>query len=212
MAVAWANFLPYIQPLLPGCPEIIIETHLQEAAAEFCAVSQIWRYDIDKDYTSRNTAEYEIEVPNRAVLEDILILYINGTAVNRVSDRHFDLPSGVANGRPMSFSIYQDSQIRFYPTPDSKYEFEGTGVIKPSLTATGVEDFIFESYGRSIACGAIFRLAIIPGKEWTNPELAAYYKSEFYKHATDAKGRDTRGASLRAKMVGFDKASVRRGI
>jgi len=212
MAVAWDSFLPYIQPLLPGCPEIIIETHLQEAAAEFCGISQIWRYDIDKDYTSRNTAEYDVEVPTRTVLEDVLVLYVNGQPISRVSDQHYALPSGSANGRPMSFSIYQDSQIRFYPTPDGKYEFEGTGVIKPALTATGVENFIYETHGRSIACGAIYRLAMIPGKEWTNFELGAYYKSEFYKHATDAKGRDTRRSSLRAKMVGFDKASVRRGI
>lgn len=212
MAVQWASFLPYIQPLLPGCPEIIIETHLQEAAAEFCAVSQIWRYDIDKDFTSKNTAEYDIDVPQRAVLEDILVLYINGQAVKRVSDRHFDLPSSIAAGRPSSYAVYQDSQVRFYPTPDGKYDFEGVGVLKPALNATGVEDFIFETHGRSIACGAIFRLAIIPGKEWTNPELAAYYKSEFYKHATDAKGRDTRRAGLRAKLVGFDKATVGRGI
>lgn len=212
MAVQWASFLPYIQPLLPGCPEIIIETHLQEAAAEFCALSQIWRYDIDKDFTSKNTAEYDIDVPQRAVLEDILVLYINGQAIKRVSDRHFDLPSGYSKGRPHCFSVYQDSQVRFYPTPDAKYDFEGVGILKPALNATGVENFIYETYGRSIACGAIARLAIIPGKEWTNPDLAAYYKAEFYKHANDAKGRDTRGAELRAKPVGFDKASVRRGI
>ena len=212
MSVAWASFFPYIQPILPGCPEIIIETHLQEAAAEFCAVSQIWRYDIDKDYTSKNTADYEIEVPTKAVLEDILVLFVDGQAATRVSDKHFALPSITGNGRPSSYSIYQDSQIRFYPTPDTKHEFEGVGVLKPSLAATGVEDFIYETHGRSIVCGAIYRLALIPGKEWSNPELAVYYKSEFYKHATDAKGRDTRRTNLRAKMVGFDKATARRGI
>jgi hypothetical protein len=211
MAVKWASFLPYIQPILPGCPEIIIESHLQEAAAEFCALSQIWRYDIDKDFTSKNTAEYEIEVPAKSVLEDILVLYVDGQPIKRVSDRHFDLPK-TSKGRPSCYTIYQDTQIRFYPTPDNKYTFEGIGAIKPSLSADGVEDFLFETHGRSIACGAIARLAIIPGKEWTNPDLAAYYKSEFYKHTTDAKRRDTRSVGLRAKFVGFDKSTASRGI
>lgn len=212
MAVAWANFYPYIQPHLPGCPEIVIENHLREAASEFCKLSQIWRYDIDKDYTSRNTAEYDIEVPTRTVLEDILILYLDGLPIKQVSDRHFDLPSMYQNSRPTAFSIYQDSQIRFYATPDGKYEFEGVAVIKPSSSALDVEDFIYETHGRSIACGAIYRLAMIPAKEWTNPELATYYRAEFYKHAADARSRDTRASGQTVKMVGFDAATKRKGI
>jgi len=212
MAVTWASFYPYVQPHVPGCPEIVVETHLQEAAAEFCAVSQIWRYDIDKDYTSKNTSDYEVEVLTNTVLEDILVMYLDGQPLKRVSDGHYDLPSTVGTSRPMSFSIYQDEQIRFFPTPDGKYEFEGVAVLKPSLSATGVEDFIFETHGRSIACGAISKLAAIPGKEWTNPELAAYYKAEFYKHANDAKGRDTRRVNLKVKMVGFDRTTSRRGL
>jgi hypothetical protein len=97
----------------------------------------------------------------------------------------------------------------FSPHPTaSKYTFEGVGVLKPSLSATGVEDFIFETHGRSIACGAIWRLTIIPGKEWSNPEVAMYYKTEFYKHMDAAKGRDTRRVNLRIASVGFDRASA----
>ena len=212
MAVTWASFYPYVQPHVSGCPEIVIETHLQEAAAEFCAVSQIWRYDVDKDYTSKNTSDYEVEVLTDTVLEDLLVIYLDGRVLSRVSDKTYDLPSTTTTSKPFYYSIYQDNQIRFYPTPDGKYEFEGTAVLKPSLSAKGVEDWIFETHGRSISCGAIARLAAIPGKEWTNPELAAYYKAEFYKHANAAKGRDTRRSSMKMKMVGFDKASSRRGI
>ena len=212
MAANWAKFYPYVQPFLPGCPEVVVETHLREAAQEFCAISGVHRFDIEKDFTSRKTSDYDVEVPAGTLLEDIIVLYINGSPAKRVSDVHYDLPSTVANSRPSSFSIYQDTQIRFYPTPDDKYEFEGVGILKPSATATGVEDFIFNTHGRSIACGAIFRLAVIPGKEWTNPELAAYYKAEFYKHANDAKGRDARRANVKAKLVGFDRATVRRGL
>ena len=31
----WTSFYPYVQPYLPGCPEIVIESHLQETAADF---------------------------------------------------------------------------------------------------------------------------------------------------------------------------------
>jgi hypothetical protein len=211
MAKTWANFLPYVQPHVPGCPEIVVNTHLQEAAAEFIGRSELWRFDIESDFTSKNTSDYEIDVPNGAVLENILTLFVDGSAAKRVSDRHYQASNTNANSAPSSFSIYQDNQIRFFPTPDRKYTFEGVGVLKPSLSATGVEDFIFETHGRSIACGAIWRLAIIPGKEWSNPEVAMYYKSEFYKHMDAARGRDTRRVNLRIAPVGFDRATARGG-
>lgn len=212
MAVTWDGFFPYVQPHVPGCPEIVIQTHLQEAAAEFCKLSEIWRFDIEQDFTSKNTSDYEIDVPVGAVLENILVLYVDGTAIRRVSDRHFDMPSDIAPAAPSYYSIYQDTQIRFYPTPDKKYTFEGVGVLKPKLSATGVEDYIFETYGRAIACGAIAKLAIIPGKEWTNPDLAAYYRAKFHKDAAEAKGRDTRRVNLRVAPAGFERATVRRGM
>lgn len=211
MAKTWASFLPYVQPHVPGCPQVVIDTHLQEAAAEFIGGSELWRFDIESDFTSKNTSDYEIDVPSGAVLENVLSLFVDGSAAKRVTDRHFQSSNTAENSAPSSFSIYQDNQIRFFPTPDRKYTFEGVGVLKPSLSATGVEDFIFETHGRSIACGAIWRLTIIPGKEWSNPEVAMYYKTEFYKHMADAKGRDTRRVNLRVASVGFDRATARGG-
>ncbi len=212
MATTWDKFLPYIQPHVPGCPEIVIKTHLQEAAAEYIGRSELWRFDVENDFTSKNTPDYEIDVPTGAVLENILVLYLDGQPLKRVTDRHFALPNTISTGAPSSYTIYQDTQIRFFPTPDKKYTFSGVGTLKPSLTATGVEDFIFETHGRSIACGAIYKLSSVPGKEWTNPEAAMYYKGEFYKHMDEAKGRDTRRVNLRVMAQGFDKTTMRRGM
>ena len=35
MATFYGSTYPYIQPYVPGCPEIVMESHLQEAAADF---------------------------------------------------------------------------------------------------------------------------------------------------------------------------------
>jgi hypothetical protein len=213
MAVTWSSFYPYVQPHLPGCPEIVIEAHLQEAAAEFLELSEIWRFDIDPDFTSKNTSDYPISVPTNSILENILFLYIDGTPMTRVSDKHFSPPKlangSTVTGLPSYFSIVGDTTIRMYPTPAGKHTFSGLGVLKTKLTATGVENFIFETYGRAIAAGAIGRLAEIPGKEWSNPAIAAYYNAEFSNTAAKAKGRDTRRVNLRVSAVGFD--SVHRG-
>ena len=204
MAVLWDKFYPYIQPYLPGCPEVVIETHLKEAAADFFARSEIWRFDIDPDFTSASTKDYELDTPTNAVLENIYELLLDDQCIARISDRHVNISRFTTNGKPIYYAIYQDTSVRFYPTPDKKYTFSGIGVLKPSLAATGVEDWVYETYGRCISYGAISRLAEVPGKEWHNPELASYYRSKFDMDADMAKSRDYRRVNLRVGSRSFD--------
>ena len=200
-----------VRSFVPGCPDLVIEAHLQDAAIEFCARSGIWRCDIDVDFTSRDVSDYEIDLPSCAALENILTLYLDGHALTPVSDRHFSLPSGRGTGKPGVYSIYQGAQIRFYPTPDKQYRFEGVGVLKPEIDASGLEDFIYQAHVRAICYGAIAFLLIIPGKEWSNPELANYYLAHFHKEADEAWRRDYHRANIRVRPVGFEGTSVRSG-
>jgi hypothetical protein len=216
MATAWASFYPYVQPHVPGCPEIVMESHLQEAAAEFCMLSEVWRFDIDPDFTSRNTADYEIDVPTNAILENILVLNLNGLPLKRVSDKYYtpllDQDGKPVSGLPMYYMNLDDASIRLFPTPDKKYTFNGRAVLKPKLSATGIEDFLFETHGRCIAYGAIARLAAIPAKEWTNPELANYYRAKFVEDTSKARGRDTRRVNLRIQAQSFDGSNKTRTV
>ena len=203
----WTSFYPYVQPYLPGCPEIVIESHLQETAADFCADSEIWRYTIDSDFTSANTAEYEIDVPTGSLLENVLYLNVEGHPIKHVSERHFNAPinaDGTAiKGTPTAFSFVDDASIRFYPTPDARLTFNGVVVLKPKLSATGVEAFIFDAHSRAIASGTIAKLAEIPGKEWSNPDLAMQHRVMYERCINKAKGRDTRRVNLRVSSIGF---------
>lgn len=203
----WASFYPYVQPYVPGCPEIVIESHLQESAADFCAESEVWRYTIEPDYTSNGDSDYEIDVTKGTLLENIMYLYLDGNMMQRVSERHFkpavNKDGSAVKGTPTYFSMLDDNSIRLYPTPDQKYTFNGLGVLKPKLSATGVESFIFDTHGRSIAAGAIARLAEIPNKEWSNPDLAMQHRIDYERKISNAKGRDTRRVNLRVASVGF---------
>jgi len=214
MAVTWSKFFPYVQPYVPGCPEVVIESHLQEAAAEFAMRSSVWRVVIDRDFTSKSTPDYKISVPNGTVLENILHLNMDGLRLQRVTDKHYSIPlddrGKAILGRPMKYAVVGDDTVQFFPTPDKTYGFEGLAVVKPKLTATGVEDFIFETHGRTIAAGAISRIAGIPNKEWSNSELAMYYRGLFNRDSDAAAGRDTRGSNIRVAAVGFDSTPRRR--
>ena len=202
--VLWSKFYPYIQPYLPGCPEIVMESHLQEASATFLQRSEIWRFEIEKDFAVKNVADYPIYIPSsEAVLENIYEIVVNGRQMSRVTDKHLDSTRFGPNGCPAYYAIYQDTSLRFYPTPDEKYTYTGWGVLKTKLTATGVEDWIFESHGRCISYGALAQLASVPGKEWTNPDLASYYRMKFSMEADEAKSREYRRVATRVQSQDF---------
>jgi len=200
----WSAFYPYIQPYLPGCPEIVMESHLQESAAKFLERSEIWRFEIEKDFAVKNVADYPVFLPSsEAVLENIYELVVDGRQLKRITDKHLDSTRFAGAGCPTSYIIFQDTSIRFYPKPDKKYSYTGWGVLKTKLTAKGVEDWIFESHGRCISYGALGQLTSVPGKEWTNPELSMYYRMKFSKEADEAKSREYRRVATRVQSQDF---------
>lgn len=209
--VDWDAFYPYVQPHLPGCPEVVITSHLQEAAAEFLERSEVWRFDIDLDITARNEPDYEIDVPTGAVLHDVLYLALDGVELKKVTDKHINSSILNTTSRPMYYSMYQNDSVRLYPTPNTNYRFQGVGILKTALDAKDLEEWIWNNHGRCIAYGAISRLAAIPGKEWSNPESGMYYRSLFNADADLAKAKDYRRVNLRVANVGFESVA-RRGI
>jgi hypothetical protein len=104
-------------------------------------------------------------------------------------------------GAPIRFAQVNDTTIRLYPTPDNVYTFRVNCCMKPARdTATGVEQFIYETYAEYIASGAIYRLAAKPQKKpWSNPDLSGYHKSNFEDGITKALYKDMQGVAPRAR-------------
>lgn len=207
MAAVWEDFFSLVQPHVAGCPEITITAHIQQAATSFCDLSGVWRYSIPDTDTVADTSDYVVTVPSGAEISDILYMFMDDVPMTRVADGYFPFSRRATTGRPTHFSVYQEDSVRLYRTPDGVYTFEGTAILKPSAAATGVEDFIFKSYSQTIASGAISRLALIPGKEWSSPDLASAHHALFHRGVAHARVRDTRQASLSVRPVGFASAS-----
>ena len=99
--VLWDKLYPYIQPYVPGCPEIVMESHLQEAAAKFLQRSEIWRFDIEKDFAVKNVADYSIFLPSsEAVLENVYEIVLDGRCIPRITDRHLTTTAFNEKGCP----------------------------------------------------------------------------------------------------------------
>jgi len=172
--------------------------HLAEAAARFCQETQCWRVEVEADTTQADEQFYELDLPSGTVLEAVINLEIDGRVIRPMREV-LERPAKTLDerGTPVGYATIQDNQLQFYPTPDGVYTFRGLVAVKPKLTATGVEEFVYQTWGRSISYGAVATLKMVPGKAWTDPAMGAAYMKLFDKGVVDCKRRDYRNTPLR---------------
>ena len=199
----YQEYVQFAQPHVPGCPEFVIEEHIAEAANKFCKKSYAWRQELAAQNTVVSVSDYVIPVPAGTTLEDVVHLEVDKAAQVRISDKDWQQVYGEVVTKPRWYALVQDTTLRMYPTPDAVYEYRGTLVLVPTLSATGAESFLFNNHARCIAYGAVATLKATPGKEWTDFEGAVFYKTKFQGGIDEARIRDNRGVRRQVRFQPF---------
>lgn len=197
MAKTWDDFLPLITPHVAGCPDLTIKLYMPIVAADFFARTYLWRDNIDAIYLASNQIEYDIDAD--AEVEDVLAVVYKEQPLERTDLRLVPHERQGERGDPKAYWLQADRALRVFPTPDESGSLRVTAVLKPSRTATGVEDWIYETWADTLVSGAVARLASIPNKTWTDLGLAGMHRSMFEKAIVDARIRDFRGVNLSVK-------------
>jgi hypothetical protein len=198
MTKLWDDFIPLIAPTLPGCPDLTLKMYLAISAADFCAKTYLWRDDIDAVYLAPNQVEYDLSA--NAEVEDVIGVTFESRELPRTDIRLVPLAEKDEPGEPRAFWVQSDRSIRIFPVPDKPAVLKVAAVLKPSRDATGVEDWIFETWADAIINGAVARLALIPGKEWTSLPLASLHQGLYDKAVVRARIRDFRGVPRQVSM------------
>lgn len=199
MSKEWTAFYPYLQPYLPGCPEMTMDYHLQMASEDLCKRSAVWREPLGPITTVAGVSDYKIYSPGQSRLSDVLSLFVGGSPTRRVTDVYRGHHPNTPAALPSTYMVFGDEEVRLFPTPDAEYVVQGTMVLTPSARATRVPDFLFEDYLQTICDGALASLLAIPAKEWSNPEYAAVYSAKFWRGADDAKRQDIRSSGVHVR-------------
>jgi hypothetical protein len=197
----WDDFLPLVIPHLPGCPNASIKTYLALTAREFFEKTYLWQDDIDAIYLAPNQVEYDLYA--HAEVEDVLAVVLENQQLDRTEFRLIPFERRDEKGQPRLYWIHSDRTIRVFPTPDKRAVMKVSAVLKPARNAPGVEDWIYDTWADALVNGAISRLAIMPGKEWTDAGLAAMHKNMFEQAITTTRIRDFRGVQLKVRQRPF---------
>lgn len=176
----WASLYDLLASDLPGCPFPVMDTALRQAAIDFCSQSLAWKYQHPDITVVAATAAYPFAPPAESVVHAVTYAEFEGSEI----DCHTG-ESGIQiydwrnqTGTPQ-YVLGGAAALQLVPTPDVSGTLKLEVALKPSSTATGVDDSIFNEYREAVVHGALGRLMLSPKKPYSNPSLAAYHQQQF---------------------------------
>jgi hypothetical protein len=175
---ALSAFYPRVLPYLPGCSEPFANQVILNSAIEFCENSLTLRQNLDTFRTVVGVIEYDLDPPSIqhdiSRVMSVAVNYKELTAGMAEVVRN-DLPT--ANSTPLAFYTSRADSVfvlRLTPPPDAVYPVVVGVTLRPSRTATLLEDDLYNIWINPIVSGAIARAMQVPDQPFTNFAQARY--------------------------------------
>jgi len=186
MATLYESLLPEIIPMVPGCPDTLIENNIRSAVIELCEKAPVLQAELDPVTTRVGTFEYDLEPPTDTVAHKIMWAVYNGNdlepiSTNLLEQRKPGWRDAANRGNPEYFVKVSQSLFWLVPVPNvTKVSSTVLRVqLKPTQTSLSADDELMSDYRDTIVNGALFRLLRLPSKEWTDLSGASVYGSIF---------------------------------
>jgi len=183
------QFQHLVRVHVPKAPVPMIEQTLRLAAIEFCEKTRAWRQISTVTLSRQGQA---IVAPSFASIFEIENatwgegVELTPTQYSDVSQAEFienATPEYITQVNPDTVSVvpFQEGKLvlSVFLRPRHDREFETNDKGLPEDIYARVPAFLYTQHAEAISFGALYRLFLMPGKEWTSPELAAYYRGAF---------------------------------
>ena len=204
--IQWEQFLPEVMIDLPGVPEPLAIHHIRNAAMQFCEETRLWSEYLDAISVQANEGEYTLDGPQHTNVVDILSASFNGSPLGGpFSESELDKKRPgwrEETGAQPFLCAKKGNLIRLIPIPTeaAANALRAAVAVKPALTAHEGPDFLLADWHEAIGYGAKERLLMVPGKDWTNADLALYFGKQFRKKVNDGRAKFLKGGSRSVTM------------
>jgi len=201
------DFLQHINLYAPGCALPTAYFGIRQAAIEFCERTKLWRYE-DEFAVTGTDAEAMI-APSGAVVQDIETAFFDGEkltpkTVEWLDANIRDWRSGTPAGLPAYITQTEPNTLRIVPAQAGTVKLAVW--LKPAQDAEEVPDFMVDQYRAVIANGALSYILAIPGKSFTNLDLANGFGATFQMMLSKLSNKGSTGqqrAPVRTKASFF---------
>jgi len=202
MATALTAFYDEVRSRIPGCPSSVIQREILNVLRDLCERTNIWKEDLDSIDVVADTAEYSLTAPSGADFvknNPVNVAYYNDVPIRPTTRKVLDA-TGTAwqnnsGSSPNRFFLIYPSTVRLYPMPSEALD-EGLdiyAVLKPSLDATTVEDFLYDDHRDAVIAGTLARIFNQNGQPWFNDVAAKDEASAYRREIASALANIQRG-------------------
>ncbi len=181
----------------------LIEHAIRESLIEFCQKTKYWRRQLQPFIAPNDLSDIEIRTPKGTSLDEVLLATFDDNGIDRELQYfgidHFQAEFPKRGDRaPREPFYFQRNKKNIAVGPsDRLYQNEVTLVVslKPDRESTEVIQSIYDDHRKTILCGARHYLYSLPGKEWTDLNLANYHLQMFQDGCGKANRESSRGYS-----------------
>lgn len=171
-------FYPRILPYLPGCSEPMVDQVLLNSAIEFAESSLTLRQNLDPFKTVAGKVQYDLDPPTAYhEINRIMGVTVDGKELQPglFEAIRNDMPVGHAQPRGF-YSDRTDNTftLMLSPPPDGVYNVVVAVNLRPTRSATMLDDDLYNIWIDPIVSGAIARAMQIPDQPFTNFAQAQY--------------------------------------
>ncbi len=195
-------FLPEIAMYCPGCPDIVMENAVRNAAILFCNLTSYVMETLDDQIVPAGTAILDTTLSAGEEVVNVVFAYVDGNPIEPVSEEWLQLHCGnwrTLTGTPRKF-VTMDGDETLFPIPISDVVVSLRVAKRPTRTASALADVIYSEWRDAIVSEALSNLLLIPNQPFSNPQLAMVHdaKSNDWQIGAQAKSyKLTSNAPLR---------------
>lgn len=170
---------------LPGCSEPLARQVLVRVASEFCARTLLWSEVLEPVGLVEGERDCEIDVPADAYMVSVQSVWCDQQLLTPATPAELQLrmPNWRdATGTPTHYNRSPSREVlSVYPRPSKNGEMLQVAAAFSLLPkARSVPDlFLDAEYFDALCAGAKARLMAMPGQNWSAPQLAQFYMTQF---------------------------------
>lgn len=196
---ALTAFLKHVQPEVPVCPQPIVLEAVLRACIEFCERTRLFDETVSVT-TVAGTSEYSLGVASGTVAHEIIYVRKTSDDSDLGSSKREQFDANITfndSGEPLAYYLTAAGKLKVGPVPAAGDEatYSVKVVIKPSTSATTVQDALADHWALVIAAGAKSFLYAQKNTAWYAPDEAAIKGAFFTSGINRAKAELNLGRS-----------------
>lgn len=197
----YTDLLPYVMPDAVKCPNVIALQRIKMACIEFFERTKVWNGTYTTS-TVQDQPSITIALSTDITAIDLESVYVGDDQQDEYQIVSADTAQELAASMysaPYAWRPYLWSSTPFVfnlsPTPGaSGIPVQFTISQKPSLTSQGIAaGAYFDQFYEGMAAGALAKILMMPGKDWTDRQLAELKQAQFNDAIQTAVIRAARG-------------------